>query len=67
MTAPEPTGYCLCCGAYLRPAELWCGPKCAMEWTAQGAAYATVTSEGISVEETDADGRTTRQWIARYY
>jgi hypothetical protein len=64
---PEPTGYCLSCGAYLRPAELWCGPSCAFEWTQQGAAYATVTDDGIRVEETDASGQTIRTRFVKYY
>jgi hypothetical protein len=67
MAERKYTGYCHCCGALLGPGLHFCGPLCATEWTQQGAAFATVTSEGIRVEETDADGNTTRTTIHANY
>lgn len=62
MTGPEPTGYCLMCGAALGPWLRWCSDICMAEWEWQGAAYATYTGGGVCVQETDSEGRPTVAW-----
>jgi len=63
---PEPTGYCLSCGAALLSGLRWCGAKCLSEWAGLGAAYAVSGQDGITVTETDKDGRAIRAWFTRH-
>lgn len=64
---PEATGYCLSCGAYLMKPQRWCGPSCLFTWSREGAAYARMDGDVVTVEETNAQGTVTRTQTVPLY